>query len=135
LSWRTCSADAHAPLIVPQLVLRPRADPDPHEDIEFYLRNDGRGLAKYAGFHCRFSGDLLVVNCTRPVLDATALNNGAPVVGYQDDAAALHPNNVNTRVGTVTIRRDAKGTPLAFTIRYYCEGMMARDLAASVTPE
>jgi hypothetical protein len=123
------------PALVLILELVPRAGDDPHEELHFAMRNDGRGLARYTGALCEFSPDVSVAATSGGWSNNTRLNQGRPVVSYTDNVGVIHAVPITASIGTVTIKRPTKGTPLSLTVRWYCEGMMERTFSGTVTPE
>lgn len=117
------------------LELVPRPGEDPHEDLQFALRNEGRGMARYIGIMCEFSADVTVASTDFGWANNTKLNKGRPVVSYTDNVGVIHAVAVTATVGRVTIRRADKGTPLSLSLRWYCEGMVEKTFSGAVTPE
>jgi hypothetical protein len=123
------------PALIVILELTPRPGDDPHEDLRFAMRNDGRGLARYIGAMCEFSPDVSVAQVSPGWSNNTHLNQGRPVVSYTDNVGVIHAVPVTASIGTVTLKRAAKGTPLSVTVRWYCDGMMERIFSGEVPPE
>ncbi len=123
------------PVLTLRLDLIPRIGEDPHEEVSFDLQNEGRGIARFIGLMCEFSSDVQVVANSRGFQDLARLNKGRPIVSYTDNTGVLHPVNVMTNIGTVIIRRAIKGTPLSFSVRWYCAGMTERSFSGNVSPE
>jgi hypothetical protein len=123
------------PALVFVATLVPRPGDDPHEDVHLALLNQGRGLAKYPGFTLAFSPDVSVVATSHGINNNSSINNGRPVVSYQDNIAVIHAVPVQSSIGTVTIKRLSKGAPLEINVRWYCEGMSERTYSGLVNPE
>ncbi|MBH0199373.1 MAG: ATP-binding protein [Nitrospira sp.] len=123
------------PALVFVATLVPRRDDDPHEDVHLALLNQGRGLAKYPGFTLAFSPDVSVVATSHGINNNSSINNGRPIVSYQDNIAVIHAVPVQSSIGTVTIKRSSKGAPLQISVRWYCEGMSERTYSGLVSPE
>lgn len=122
----------------PSLSLRidlvPRLGDDPHEEVSFSIINVGRGMAKHAGFMCRFWPDVKVAGVRGHLNDVTALNRGAPIVSYQDSVGVVHPNGIASSAGHAIIQRSAKGDPLKIRVSVYCENMRVRTDTALISP-
>jgi hypothetical protein len=123
----------------PSLSLRidlvPRPSDDPHEEVHFSIINVGRGVAKHAGFMCRFDPDVKVAGVGGGQLNnVTGLNRGAPIVSYQDSVGVIHPNSIASSAGHAIILRNAKGEPLRIRVTSYCENMQARTDTALISP-
>jgi len=123
------------PSLAMTIELVPRAGDDPHEDVRFALRNEGRGIARYVGAMCEFSGEVTVAATNPGWNNNTNLNQGRPVVSYADNVGVIHAVPITASIGGVTIKRPAKGTALSLTLRWYCEGMMERTFSGTVTPK
>lgn len=123
------------PVLKLEVQVTPRSGDDPHEEVSFSIRNDGRGVAKYVGMMCAFSPDVQVAQVTPGMFNNTAVNKGRPVVSYLDNIGVIHPVQVWTAIGTVTIKRAGKGTPLFINVRWYCEGMAEREHSGNLEPE
>lgn len=121
------------PSLVMTVELVPRPGEDPYEDVKFVLRNEGRGIARYLGAMCEFSGDVTIV-ATNGWDNNTNLNQGRSVVSYADNVGVIHAVPITTSLGGATIKRPAKGTALSVQLRWYCEGMMQRIFSGAVTP-
>ena len=121
------------PALVLVLNLVPRAGDDPHEELHFDMRNDGRGLARYIGALCEFSPDVSVAATSSGWSNDTHLNQ-RPIVSYTDNVGVVHAVPITSSIGTVTIKRPMKGSPLSLSVRWYCEGMMERTFIGTVTP-
>jgi hypothetical protein len=104
-----------------------RREQDPAtEELQFFLVNNGRGIAKYSGFLVRLSSDVEIVGVIGLVEDVSKLNDGAPVASYQDNTSVYHPNNIRYSTGSVILKRAAIGQPLNMRVTWYCENMVPR---------
>lgn len=118
-----------------ELELVPRLGEDPHEDLRFAMRNEGRGMARYIGIMCGFSEDVTVASTDLSWHNITNLNKGRPFVSYSDNVGVIHAVAVTTHLGSVTIRRADKGTPLSVSLRWYCEGMVEKTFSGTIMPD
>lgn len=115
--------------------LRPRPGDDPHEEVQFSFRNEGRGVARYTGFLCTFDSGVQVAGTRDHIQDVTRLNRGVPTVSYQENVGVIHPNSIIYSVGHAIIKRQDKGMDLSVSIKWYCENMMVRSATVVVSPE
>ena len=115
------------PNLTVRLELRPRPDPDQHEDLHFVVANHGRGLAKYPGFICTLDQNVSILAVSGSIKNATGLNQGNPVVSYQNNLEVIHPTGHEYHVGQATILRARKGDPLSAKVIWYCENMQPRS--------
>jgi len=122
------------PVLVLQLRLIPRPGEDPHEELSFCLRNDGRSIARYVGCVCEFPADVVIAS-THGFSNNTGLNQGRPIATYADNFGVIHASPIMSALGSITIRRSAKGTPLSLTVRWYCDGMTERVYTGTIAPE
>src|ERR1043165_6961646 len=123
------------PSLVMTVDLVPRPGEDPYEEVKFALRNEGRGMACYAGAMCEFSGDVTIVATNSGWNNNTNLNQGRPIVSYADNVGVIHAVPIAANIGGAAIQRPAKGTALSVHLRWYCEGMMERTFSGTVTPK
>jgi Putative DNA-binding domain len=123
------------PLLVVILKLIPHAGDESCESLSFSFQNTGRGIAKYSGFLCRLPEDVQVVSVDGMVANVSHLNQGAPVVSYQDNSNIFHPNNINYNIGNAVLKRATKGQQLSVRLSWYCENMLARSEIVDVQPE
>lgn len=123
------------PLLALQLRLVPRQGDDPHEEVHFAVLNQGRGVAKHAGFICTFPPEVKVAGVRGHLTDASSLNRGEPIVSYQDHVGVVHPNGIASSAGHAIVQRASKGQPLTFRVSIYCENMRVRTTDGSVLPE
>jgi hypothetical protein len=123
------------PSLVVVVELRPRPGDDPHEEVHFAFRNDGRGIAKHTGFLCNFDAGVQVAGTSGHIQNVTNLNRGTPSVSYQDNVGVIHPNSITYSVGHAIIKRQGKGMALQVSIKWYCENMTVRSASAVVSPE
>lgn len=123
------------PSLVMTVKLVPRAGEDPQEEVRFALRNEGRGIARYVGAWCEFSGEVAIAATNPGWNNDTNLNEGRPVVSYIDNIGVIHAVPITASIGGVTIKRPTKGTALSLNLRWYCEGMMERTFSGTVMPK
>lgn len=123
------------PVLVLILELTPRPGEDPHEELAFSLRNDGRGIARYVGVTCEFPADVTIAATGHGWANNTALNRGRPIASYTDNVGVIHAVPVSASLGSLVLKRAAKGTLLTLTVHWYCEGMAEKVFAGSVPPE
>ena len=122
------------PSLVMTVEVVPRPGEDPHEEVKFELRNEGRGIACYVGAMCEFSGDVTIAATYSGWNNNTNLNQGRPIVSYADNVGVIHAVPMTASIGGAMIKRPAKGTALSVHLRWYCEGMMERTFSGMVTP-
>jgi hypothetical protein len=122
------------PFIFLKVHLVPRAGEDPYEEVHFSIMNSGRGIAKHAGFFCRFEQGVTVAGVQGHLTNATSLNGGNPTVSYQDSVGVVHPNGIASSAGHAIIQRNAKSQVLNMQASLYCENMQVRSGAIRVMP-
>lgn len=115
--------------------LRPRPGDDPHEEVHFAFQNEGKGVAKHAGFLCNFDTGVQVAGQIGHILNVTKLNRGTPSVSYQDNVSVIHPNSITYSVGHAIIKRAGKGADLKVNIMWYCENMAMRSASTVVSAD
>jgi hypothetical protein len=121
------------PVLRVGIELRRRADPDPHEELHFFFLNQGRGLARHAGFTCTL-GQGKIVGARDGLNDVSSMNDQRPMVSYYNSSSVVHPNGLFSALGYAILQRQAKGSPLPLTIKCYAENMATRDQDGVVEP-
>lgn len=107
------------------LVLSAGQEKDQRE-IRFFISNDGKWLAKYPGLLCRFLGGTKIVKATDHITDQSSSNHGFATVTYQEHVGVVHPNRVQSYIGSVVIVTSDPLGDVPFDIMWYCEGMAVR---------
>lgn len=115
--------------------LRSRPEGDPHEELHFFLLNEGRGVARHSGFHCKLGAGVKVAGAQGVGLhNASHFNQGAAVVSYSNDTSVIHANDILLAVGHAIILREDKAIPLLVNCAWYAEGMDARRAEGGIFP-
>jgi hypothetical protein len=122
----------HRPVLRLAVDLRPRPDPDKCEDVHFSFLNEGRGLARHAGFTCIF-GAGTIINGVHGLQNLSGLN-ARPIVSYYDAINVVHATKIFASLGRAIIMRDNKGTPLPIDVTWYCEHMEAKSQTIEIEP-
>jgi len=93
--------------------------------VHFSLLNNGRAVAKHAGFFVKFENAEL-----RHVIglqNVSHLNPGQPSVCYYDDRTVVHPNGISMHARHVIFHRVNACQDVVLNITYYCEDMKFRS--------
>lgn len=115
--------------------LRPRPEHDPHEELHFFLLNEGRGIARHVGFLCKLGPESKIQQTHGVGLqNVTSVNDGTPTISYTNDTSVIHSNGILLASGRATVLRENKGTPLAIAVTWYSEGMDTRRAEVIVSP-
>ena len=123
------------PVLRLKIELRPRVDPDPHEEIYFYFLNEGRGVARHSGFFCEFGeGTVVAIDQSPCLTNASSINANRPNVQYYNAQGVVHSNGILNSLGVAILRRETKGSPLAIKVTWYAENMAHRSLNFDVLP-
>jgi hypothetical protein len=111
----------------------PRDCSDQLVDVRLFLLNEGRGVARHAGFLCRFQSDCTVQDCIGIGLaNITSINNGSPVVTYANDTSVIHANGIYLSTGQIVLRRENAALPLHVSVSWYAEDTEARQAAGFI---
>jgi Putative DNA-binding domain len=115
--------------------LRPRPEGDPHEELHFFLLNEGRGVARHVGFLCTLGPESKIQQIWGAGLqNVTNVNAGTPTIQYTNDISVIHSNGISLASGQATLLRENKGSPLAVAVTWYSEGMDTRRAEVLVSP-
>jgi len=110
----------------------PRSDDPQTVQLSFRLLNEGRGIAKHAGFLCSLSG-ASVQQTFRGLANATTLNRGAPTLSYNAQGV-IHANGIWSVAGGASVRRDSLQTPLVVDVKVYAENMATKTQTNELLP-
>jgi hypothetical protein len=106
------------------------------EHLKIFLSNEGRAVAKYAGFHCEL-GDSSISKLqviTSPLVDTSQHNADRRTLGFDDAIGVIHPNGILRACGVAYIERGNHGKELPLTFTIYAEHMRAKRLAFTLAP-
>ncbi|SHM37410.1 AlbA family DNA-binding domain-containing protein [Bradyrhizobium lablabi] len=103
------------------------------EDYKILVLNQGRAVARHAGFLLTF-GNVEIKAVDSDLQNHSGINSGRPVVGWDNQIGVIHPNGIRVNIGGVSLSRlDAhKNIRLDGTI--YCEGAAAAKIALEFGP-
>ena len=76
-------------------------------------------MARYIFCMVEFQSDVEIVQTSR-FSNLTELN-GYPTATYSDNQGVIHASTINKVLGSITIKRAAKGTPLSLSVSCCCE--------------
>jgi hypothetical protein len=107
--------------------LIPREGDDPHEDVQFFVLNTGRGIAKYFGFMANFPESVAIVGVGVGFQNVTHINQGHPTVTFDDNHGVIHSNGITNSLGIATIKRPNKNGGLEVALAWYAENTKARQ--------
>ncbi len=113
------------PLLNLSLSLNPIKGDDSQRELVFTFTNQGRAVAKYYGFLCKFSLNMEILSVTE-LSNVTHLNR-IPTVSCEGNIGVIHPNNIAIRVGSL-VYRVKHGERITGQVIYYCENMQAKPL-------
>jgi hypothetical protein len=116
------------------LELRPRPEGDPHEELHFFFLNEGRDIARHAGFVCRIDEGIVAGVRGGALVDLSALNRDQQTVSYYNPQVVVHANGLLNALGHVIVQRPSKGSPLPIDVTWYAEEMSPRTQKVSVHP-
>jgi hypothetical protein len=116
------------------LELRPRPEADPHEELHFFFLNEGRGIARHAGFVCRIDEGIVAGVRGGALVDLSALNRDQQTVSYYNPQVVIHANGLLNGLGHAIVQRPSKDSPLPIDVTWYAEEMSPRKQKVSVHP-
>jgi hypothetical protein len=113
-----------------EIVLEEGAKQDGNEDLTVLLLNQGRAVARHAGFLMHFQNAEIIM-AGGQMQNNTHINAGRPVVGFDNNAGVIHPNGIRMNLGVIRLRRKDPTLPIEGTVTLYCEG--ARNVIRTLT--
>lgn len=93
------------------------------KELNFYFLNEGRAVAKYHGFWCRFDENIEIKSVDDNLRDISNRNNNQPTVSYENSVSVIHPNGIQVHVGTLTYTKKNNRKKVVVYIKFYCDGM------------
>ncbi len=122
------------PLLRLFVELRPRPDGDPHEELHFFFLNEGRAVARHAGFVCRLGQGIVAGVRGDGLTDITVVNRDQQLVQYYNSGGVIHANGLYSALGHAILQRDSKGAPLPISVAWYAENMAPKQRDALLQP-
>jgi hypothetical protein len=92
------------------------------EELIVLLVNQGRAVARHAGFVITVQHNVEIVQVGPEMRDNSGINAGRPVVSYDRDTGVIHPNGIRMNLGSVRVRRKDPTQPMQGEVTVYCEG-------------
>lgn len=96
------------------------------EQLVFHFLNAGRGIAKYAGFACFIRDQGVTIGVRSGGVIDLSVANGRPAIGWSDNNAVIHTNEIYASLGTAAIQRPAGGAPINLHLVWYAENMITK---------
>ena len=98
-------------------------------ELNFYLTNEGRAVAKYYGFWCRFDDNMIIVSCAgSKIKDLSSINQGKPTISFENNIGVIHPSGIQLFLGSIKYKKKDEQKEVTADMRYYCDGMSPRAL-------
>ncbi len=92
------------------------------EDLIVLLVNQGRAVARHAGFLMNFQ-NAEIVTVGQQMQNNMHINAGRPVVGFDNHTGVIHPSGIRMNLGAIRVRRKDPTQPIDGEVTLYCEGM------------
>lgn len=110
------------PALQLHISFQPEAPTRPPERLWFGIKNEGRSIAKYAGFHCELRDDSISkIDTANGLSNWSRMNFGRHAVGYAEAAHVIHPNGIVAFCGEAAIARGRVGEALPICISFYAD--------------
>jgi|GEM_PF-5435964 len=93
------------------------------KDLSFYFLNEGRAVAKYHGFWCRFDDNIEIKGVDINLKNISKFNDGKPTISFENSVGVIHPNGIQVHIGTLTYTKKNNRKKVVASIRFYCDGM------------
>jgi Putative DNA-binding domain len=107
---------------------------DLNEELDFYLINTGRAIAKYTGVIATFDASVSIVNFTGQLRNISTLNNDRQTLQYSSNLSVVRQNGNRLHIGSVKFRRVHQETAFDLHLLVYCENMKAQSNQYSCVP-
>jgi Putative DNA-binding domain len=104
------------------------------EELIILLVNQGRAVARHAGFVMTFQPNLEIVEVGPEMRNNSGINAGRPVVSFDKETGVIHPNGIRVSLGSIRVRRKDPTQPIQGEVTVYCEGTQNVKRLLSVAP-
>jgi predicted HTH transcriptional regulator len=111
----------------------PVPEDNAQEDLRFNLQNNGRAIARHAGFFARLE-NVNIVDVLGSLENVSHLNEGRPTVTYTKDQGVIHPNGIMTFIGHVRLRRTNPAENIIVEVTSYCENARTEKSRVELPP-
>jgi len=116
-----------------ELFIQPSKVENGVEDYSILIRNNGRAVARHAGFLVTlqnveintFGGDLR---------NHSGINAGKSVVGWGNQIGVIHPNGIRVNVGSIKVSRIEPEKSIRADVTLYCEDARVVKAAMEIGP-
>lgn len=122
----------------PFLILNVNSKPASEDDIQlmelsFAFKNDGKAMAKYYGYLCKFDENIELISFPDlSIENVTKLNNNVPTVSYTNNIGVIHPNGITYNCGKLTYKKRDSSKKINGVVTYFCEGMPAKNTTIEI---
>lgn len=101
------------------------------ELVEINILNIGRGIAKHVGFLVEVVG-ANVLNARQPLQNVSSLNPGRQFCQYSNDVNVIHPNSIQTQIGSF-VAAPTLDDNFRLVFQVYCEHMPSKRTEFTIT--
>ena len=117
-----------------EIIIQPTKLENGVEDHSLLIRNNGRAVARHAGFLMTLQ-NVEIKNVGGAHLENLSdINAGKPVVGWDNQIGVIHPNGIRVNLGSIRVSRIDPESNIRADITLYCEGARVVKTAIEIGP-
>ena len=114
------------PVLRLYLELKPSEEDPGCDELHFEFLNEGRGVARHAGFVCHIEGHE-IVGISNGFQNVSGINTRTGVFQYYNAQGVIHANGIFGHLGHAVLRRPNTNIPVDLKVDWYAEEMMPRE--------
>jgi hypothetical protein len=117
-----------------EIIIVPSAVENEIEEHSIFVKNNGRAVARYAGFLMTLHNAEIKGVSGLNLENYSGINAGKAVVGWDHPVGVIHPNGIRTNLGSIKITRIDRGKNIRLDVTLFCEGARLVKPVIEITP-
>ncbi len=116
-----------------EIMIQPSKVEDGVEDHSILVRNNGRAVARHAGFLMTLQ-NVEIKTVSTQLENHSGINAGKQVVGWNNQTGVIHPNGIRVNLGSISVSRIDPAKSIRVDVTLYCEGARVVNTAIEIGP-
>jgi hypothetical protein len=116
-----------------ELIIQPSTVEDGVEDYSILIRNNGRAVARHAGFLMTLH-NIEIKGAGAGLRNHSGINAGKSVVGWDNQIGVIHPNGIRVNLGSIKVSRIDPEKSIRADVTLYCEGARVVKTVIEIGP-
>jgi hypothetical protein len=117
-----------------QIIIEPSKAEDGVEDHSVLVSNNGRAVARHAGFLMTLHNVEIKHVHGAGLNNLSHVNAGRPVVGWNHTIGVIHPNGIRVNLGSINVSRIDPEKNIRADVTLYCEGARVARTVIEIGP-